>query len=75
MWFVVRYELAQQLQQQPSSSDMQPAAVVAAESQGMLEVVGDGQQVELSAPLVEDSLQDTGKERISFNYLTLRCRV
>ncbi|XP_057197139.1 zinc finger protein 236-like isoform X1 [Triplophysa rosa] len=53
-----RYELAQQLQQQPSSSDMQPADVVAAESQSMLEVVGDGQQVALSAPLEEDALQD-----------------
>lgn len=65
MWFVVRYELAQQLQQQPSSSDMQPAAVVAAESQSMLEVVEDGQQVALSTPLGEDTLQDTGKEHIS----------
>ncbi|KAA0703564.1 Zinc finger protein 236 [Triplophysa tibetana] len=53
-----RYELAQQLQQQPSSSDMQAAVVVSADSQSMLDVVGDGQQVSLSAPLEEDALQD-----------------
>nr|XP_055065958.1 zinc finger protein 236-like isoform X1 [Misgurnus anguillicaudatus] len=54
-----RYELAQQLQQQPSSSDMQSAGVVSSESESMLEVVGDGQQVALSASLDEDALQDT----------------
>uniref|UniRef100_A0A673L3C8 C2H2-type domain-containing protein n=1 Tax=Sinocyclocheilus rhinocerous TaxID=307959 RepID=A0A673L3C8_9TELE len=46
--FVLRYELAQQLQQQQSSNDMQPStAVVGAGTQSMLEVVGDGQQVAL----------------------------
>ncbi|XP_051573971.1 zinc finger protein 236-like isoform X2 [Myxocyprinus asiaticus] len=51
-----RYELAQQLQQQQSSDDMQPPS---ADTQSMLEVVGDGQQVALPAALGEDALQDT----------------
>uniref|UniRef100_A0A8C1XJZ8 Zinc finger protein 236 n=1 Tax=Cyprinus carpio TaxID=7962 RepID=A0A8C1XJZ8_CYPCA len=52
-----RYELAQQLQQQQSSNDMQPStAVVGTGTQSMLEVVGDGQQVTLPTALGEDAL-------------------
>ncbi|KAF4103587.1 hypothetical protein G5714_016470 [Onychostoma macrolepis] len=55
-----RYELAQQLQQQQSSNDMQPpTAVVGTGTQSMLEVVGDGQQVTLPTALGEDALQET----------------
>lgn len=60
--FVLRYELAQQLQQQQSSNDMQPStAVVGTGTQSMLEVVGDGQQVTLPTALGEDALQETGE--------------
>ncbi|KTF92148.1 hypothetical protein cypCar_00023095 [Cyprinus carpio] len=56
----IRYELAQQLQQQQSSNDMQPStAVVGTGTQSMLEVVGDGQQVTLPTALGEDALQET----------------
>ncbi|XP_073702923.1 zinc finger protein 236-like [Garra rufa] len=55
-----RYELAQQLQQQQSSNDMQPpTAVVGTGTQSMLEVVGDGQQVALPTALGDDALQET----------------
>uniref|UniRef100_A0A8C1E1C7 Zinc finger protein 236 n=1 Tax=Cyprinus carpio carpio TaxID=630221 RepID=A0A8C1E1C7_CYPCA len=57
-----RYELAQQLQQQQSSNDMQPStAVVGTGTQSMLEVVGDGQQVTLPTALGEDALQETAE--------------
>lgn len=65
---VVRYELAQQLQQQQSSDDLQPpVAVVGTGAQSMLEVVGDGQQVALPTALGEDALQESG-ERDSGSY-------
>ncbi|RXN06523.1 zinc finger protein 236 isoform X1 [Labeo rohita] len=55
-----RYELAQQLQQQQNSNDMQPpTAVVGTGTQSMLEVVGDSQQVALPTTLGEDALQET----------------